>query len=100
MDTTGYTDINLSWVFDVGFDPYEPPNEQLAMDFSGNGGSTWITVVNFNPLGNFEQVYNMNLTAIDACAGNNPNFQIRFWQDATFAGEYAYVDEVFVQGTN
>lgn len=98
-DTTGYNAIQLEWVFSDCANAYEGPDEQLALEFSCDGGVSWISVVDINPGTGFSQAYNVDLSAINSCINNNPIAMIRVWQDATFNGELIYIDEILMTGS-
>jgi hypothetical protein len=96
LDTSDYNNIRLSFALsDIG-NQFE---DHWRADFSIDGGATWINAVTIvtPPLG-YNQPHSVDLSAINPAVENNPNVQIRFWQEETFSGEDSYLDEITIIG--
>lgn len=99
INTTGYENINITFVFSDVANTYESPNEQLAAQFTCDGGATWENVkAPFSPSSGFDEFVSVNVSAVDSCVDDNENVYFRVWQDATFSGESVGTDSVNVSG--
>ncbi|UCD85447.1 MAG: hypothetical protein JSU92_04440, partial [Deltaproteobacteria bacterium] len=95
VDTSGYRNIQIT---------YQVYTENLVtgnfgLEVSTDGGFSWIPVTSSTLSGNNPwTAEGFNLSSINDDVENNPQFTIRFAQDATGLAEYSAVDDVVVTG--
>jgi len=93
LDTTCWVNISLSYrrnVSNMG------SSEFFKVNYSTNGGSTWPMLEQIRNAPNWTTV-NFNLPP---AANNNDDLRVRFrLDDGDDAGEWAHLDDVFINGT-
>lgn len=95
ISTAGSQNIALSYWYKIpgGFDS----NDELEVQWSGDGGSNWTTLVNYDgspTQSNWAQASH----TLPAGANNNANFRIRFVGSSLANGEDFRLDDVLVTG--
>ncbi|UCD85348.1 MAG: Ig-like domain repeat protein, partial [Deltaproteobacteria bacterium] len=97
IDTTGYQNITIR--YNVATAGLDAPGENSTMWYSTNGGSSWNLVAGSAVTGDTTWVLKeFNLSSIDPAVENNPQFAIRFGQNANLATEYSGVDNIVLAG--